>query len=192
MSQLRAGHYCSRPVALLRRFRREDGGVAAVEFSFILPILLLLVFGVYAVSSAASAHRKLTLAAHTVSSLIAEAPTITNNSVNDIFMAGGFVMAPFSTAVSLVNIHKVRADGRSCLDWSYPTSGTAQTPSSLPDGLVPAGEAGYVIESRLTYTFNPIPVPLFGALNLPISMVGTSYALPLHGDEFSYPSSGAC
>ena len=162
--------------------------MAAVEFAFIMPVLMLLVLGIYGVSSAAAAHRKLTLAARAVSSLIAEAPAVSANTVNDIFTAGSFVMAPFSTAESQVYIYKVRADGRSCLDWSYPVSGNAQAPSLPPAGLVPVGEAGYVIESRLTYTS-----PLFDVFNRPITMTGTSYSLPLHqGDEFSYPSSGAC
>ena len=182
-----------RSVALLRTFRRENCGVAAVEFALIIPFMMLLVLGIYTISSSAAAHRKLTLAAGTVTSLIAEAPTVTTKSVNDIFTAGGLVMAPFSSATSQVHIYKVKADGRSCVDWSYPASGTAQAPHSLPAGLVPAGKDGYIIASRLTYTFNPIPAPLFDVFRLPITMTGTSYALPLHeGGEFSYPSSGGC
>jgi Flp pilus assembly protein TadG len=188
-----ARYLFDRSAALLQSFRRENGGVAAVEFAFIMPVMMLLVLGIYTISSSAAAHRKLTLAAGAVTSLIAEASTVTTNGVNDIFTAGSLVMAPFSTAISHVYIYKVKADGRSCVDWSYPASGTAQTPSSPPAGLVPAGKAGYVIASRLTYTFNPIPAPLFDVFRLPITMTGTSYSLPLHeGDEFSYPSSGAC
>jgi Flp pilus assembly protein TadG len=84
-----------RPSAI-RRLLVDLAGVSAVEFAFILPVMLTLYIGTFEIAQGVSIQRKVTLTAHTVADLVSQASTVA--SMGDIFAATTTIMAPFATS----------------------------------------------------------------------------------------------
>jgi len=138
---------------------RDRRGVAAVEFAFILPLLVTMYFGVVETTYAIMANRKVTSVTSTVADLVAQTKTINTSELNDVFEAATAIMVPFDASeltivVSSVVIDK---DGNSTVDWSAAASsgGTAYRSGAdfdLPTGLkIPYTS---LIVAEVTYEYN--------------------------------------
>jgi Flp pilus assembly protein TadG len=84
------------------RFLAEIRGVAAVEFAFIAPIMLLLFVGTMELSSGISVNRKLSRLSSTISDLVTQSQTLTANDVEAIMDVSSQVMYPYTDAVRIV------------------------------------------------------------------------------------------
>jgi Flp pilus assembly protein TadG len=80
------------------RFIRDRRGNAAVEFAFIVPLMLALFFGTVEFSSAVSAQRKVVLAARTMSDLVSQSSVVDDNDLTNFYSAAKAIMYPFPTA----------------------------------------------------------------------------------------------
>ena len=67
------------------RFVRDKRGVAAVEFAFIVPLMLVLLFGMIDTSSAVAVDRKVTIAARTISDLVSQATQVKDADLENYF-----------------------------------------------------------------------------------------------------------
>jgi Flp pilus assembly protein TadG len=112
------------PLAYLRdqiaRARRDERGVAAVEFAMLLPLMLTLYIGAVEVSQMVAADRKVTLAARTVADLAAQATTINTTDMDNILKAASAVMYPFPDAKVKMVLSQVKIDGegKATIAWS--------------------------------------------------------------------------
>lgn len=111
--------------------------VAAVEFAFILPVLLLLYIGTLDVTRAVMASRKVDIVSRTISDLVSQRPTtstVSSSTISTIFAAASAIMQPYSTSaltetVSGVTI-KAKTNGTCCdavVNWSYTQSGALRS-----------------------------------------------------------------
>ncbi len=69
----------------LRSLGKNASGIAAVEFSLILPIIVLLFFGMLEAADALTVSRRVSNAANAVVDLVGQAEKITPNEVESIF-----------------------------------------------------------------------------------------------------------
>ncbi len=117
------------------RMLRDGGGVAAVEFALILPLMLLLYVGVIDVTRYVIASRKLSQLSRTVSDLVSQQPTASGSisiaGLSNIFAASSAVMAPYPTGTVTLTVSAVDIKAKSnatCCDalvrWSFTQSGT--------------------------------------------------------------------
>lgn len=139
-----------------RRFWRNRQGVSAVEFALILPVMLIMVFGTVEISNLLIADRKLVSATSTTADLFAQAKTVGNPDVADIFKAGGAVMFPFGEEGLSFVVFSVVADaaGVTKIEWSDGFNAPPKATGSvyaLPPGLVAANQSVIVVESQYTY-----------------------------------------
>jgi Flp pilus assembly protein TadG len=141
-------------VALLR----STSGIAATEFAMILPILLVLFFGVVEISNGVAAYRKVTLMAHTLSDLTSQSQEVQDSDLTNFFAASTGVMMPYSPAPIRQTITElwVNSSGQVFVQWSAGSSplvaGSAF--ASLPANLVVANS--YVIFSQVSYVYTPV------------------------------------
>ncbi len=109
-------------------FMREARGVAAVEFAFIAPIMLLLFVGTIELSAGISVNRKLSRLSSTVSDLVTQSQTLTSTDVTNIMNASAKVMYPYTSTVGIV-LTGINIDGSGTpkVAWSRAMNGTPLT-----------------------------------------------------------------
>lgn len=162
---------------------RDGSGVAAVEFAFIGPLLLLLYLGTAGLTQAISAARAVTVLARTLSDLVSQQPAnvnLTDTLAQNIFSASTAVMAPFPTTslkMTLSNVEFV-ADAASTssnmLDakvrWTVTFSGGTLRPCGTSPLLTPVANGsspspttmplglyatGFLIVADVNYSYTP-------------------------------------
>ena len=73
-------------------------GIAAVEFAMIVPIMLVLFFGMVEFSSGVAVDRKVTLVARTLSDLTSQSTTVTDTDIDQFLRCTAkAIMTPYSS-----------------------------------------------------------------------------------------------
>jgi Flp pilus assembly protein TadG len=151
-----------------RDFVRQDGGIAAVEFALILPILVVLWFGGVELTQALSVDRRLNNLASSIGDLVARSKIVTTADVDSIFDIAPGAMYPFckteaacNTAglgmrITAVNINA--AGTTATVGWSRGQGKTAYTIGQNVTSLVPATlrvPNTSLIVSEVSFTYTP-------------------------------------
>jgi Flp pilus assembly protein TadG len=154
-------------------FRLIDdcGGMAAIEFSFIVPLMLVMFFGTVEVSSGVAVDRKVTLVARTLSDLTSQSVSVADSDLQNFFSAAYGVLAPYSATPTQATISEVyvNASNIAKIQWSKKGSvsvsgGTVAVTLAnstrnqgdtvtLPAALVVPGT--YLIWSEVSYLYTP-------------------------------------
>lgn len=118
--------------------RRSDSGVAAVEFAIVLPVLLLLFFGMINITHYLSAVRRTNVAADLVADLVTRhAETITSSAVDDYFLAAELSFRPGVPADLQIDVYSFfLSNGHATQRWSR--SRRQATPCPPPEVTDPA------------------------------------------------------
>jgi Flp pilus assembly protein TadG len=162
-------------VRRLRRFHDDQGGVSAVEFAMLLPLMITLYLGSIEITQAVSADRKMTLVAGTVGDLVAQASCMKESDVNAIFDAGKAVLYPFDAGVMKAVVTSVTIDDKQTAKvvWSKPLNGaTAHAVGSNVTALIPPAlltSTGSVIWAEAYYTYTPTIGKVIAPTGIPLS-----------------------
>jgi Flp pilus assembly protein TadG len=146
----------------LADFRRDRGGIAATEFAVIVPLMLVLFFGVVEFSTGVAVDRKVTLVARTLSDLVSQNTSVTDTQFTNFFNAGTQVMsqyaqAPYSASTLHSTISELYVDPNSHtakVQWSkgFAVRSTGST-VTIPTALKVDGT--YLIFSEVSYLYTP-------------------------------------
>lgn len=186
-----------RPRRGLRAWRADAGGVAAIEFSLIVPILLLLLLGCIELVNGFENRRKVLLVARTAADLTAWGDAqnpISDDTMANISAATAAVLSPFDISKARIDLSAmgVGVTGVSslavpyvCSSWS--SGATARAVGLASDLTVPlnyqrAG-ARYVL-AEVTMPYVPILGTIFSRLINAASLSVTwreSVAWPVRG-----------
>lgn len=167
-------HYTIRLAAAVQgkcaALARDTGGIAAVEFAMLLPMMLALWLGAVELSQGIAADRKATLTTRTIADLVSQVTTVNNSDMTNSLNAASAVMAPFPTSNLKVTVSSVTIDanGKATIAWSDTLNGTARAKGStvtLPAALnVPSTS---LIWSEVQYAYKPtIGYIVSGTINL--------------------------
>lgn len=170
---------------LLRRMsslRRNQDGIAAVEFAMLAPMMIALYLGVVEITQGISIQRKVTLTARTVADLASQVTSINNSEMGNLLNATTAVLAPFSTSQLSVRLTAVSIDagGVATVTWSDALNGTQRAVNStvtVPSALNVANTQ--VIWSEVTYSYTPA---LGGAIAGTLSLFDQLYMRPRLSD----------
>jgi Flp pilus assembly protein TadG len=140
---------------LWQRLRGDRKGVAAVEFAFILPLMLTMYFVTAETTQGVTADRRAYMLKRTVGDLAARAVTIDDVERDNIFDAALAVIYPFSASSTAITITSVVIDSagvpRVC--WSEGKNVLPLTTVTIPATLrVPSTS---LIVSHTTYNYKP-------------------------------------
>ncbi|MEO7223053.1 MAG: TadE/TadG family type IV pilus assembly protein [Devosia sp.] len=185
-------------VLAVRRLRRDDEAVAAVEFALIVPFLITLYFGSIEAAALFTVDKRLSSISSTIGDLVAQwdpgegdLTTGTGGDLTDYLSASTGIMTPYSTTGLniVVSLVQVKDDGTTKVLWSKANaSGTIKTVGNAYDDLSLANapqmndvsQGGCVVAAEVTYSYLPILGQVFKtALNLK----HTNYFLPRYGSS---------
>lgn len=154
----------------LSRLGADRRGVSAVEFAFVLPMLLLIYVAGYQFSDAISAYRKVTIATRAIADLTSQYVTVTDSELDEILAATQQIMTPYSpdNATSIVSEITVDNDGNATVTWSRPRNGAGLAvgqPYALPDDIKQPNTT--LIVATMAYNYVPkIASGLIGTLTM--------------------------
>jgi Flp pilus assembly protein TadG len=187
---LRVGFQLRRAVADLFE---DSSGMAAIEFSFILPIMLVMFFGTIEFSSGVAVDRKVTLISRTLSDLTSQAPSdptrtyapVNNTYLQNVFTASMKIVDPYLATPLNSTISQIYVDSNAVakISWSKAatiSSGASQatlvaSPRNTGDNvtsLVPTAllvKKTYLILSEVSYLYVPVGIGYVMKTNLTLS-----------------------
>lgn len=142
-------------------FRRNRDGVAAVEFAFLLPIMITLFFGMLEASDALMNSRRVSSASNALVDLVAQSNLVTESGLDSAFLSVSRSISPTagsSLGMRLISVMRDPANtNRIMVVWSRDQAGNApyspnSTYSNLADPtIVPTGVALVVAEVNYDY-----------------------------------------
>jgi Flp pilus assembly protein TadG len=153
--------------ARLHVFLINSYGVAAVEFAFLAPLLMVMTFGTIEISRALMVNKRFQRATAMVGDLIARekqigaTPEEASEALAGMLVSAQHVMEPFSSTPLQIAITQLRASSTDADNtkvewaWSYHNMPIANCgdAKSMPDkNMVSKGDAALVIEAKYTYT----------------------------------------
>ncbi len=146
-----------RVVDEVRRFAAARRGVAAVEFAFIAPIMILLFVGTIELSAGISTNRKLSRVSSAVGDLITQSQALTCNDVENIMDISSKIMYPYKDPIVIVvsTINIASGQAKVVKSLSRPT-GHELAPGTLYN--VPAKikkDGTSLVAANITTTYTP-------------------------------------
>jgi Flp pilus assembly protein TadG len=143
---------------LFRRLVKDASAVAAVEFAFILPVMLTLYLGGVQLSDALTVSRKVSHVASALGDLVTQSSTITNADMKNILDAAASIMAPYSDATLKMKVSGITIDanGKATVTWSdarHDTPLTKNAPVTLPDGVNQKNT--FIVTAEIHYPYTP-------------------------------------
>lgn len=172
---------------MLRSFRKHEGGLAALEFALVAPIMILLYMGMAELTMAMMAERQAAHSASVVGDLVAQSISMDATQMNDIFNVGNAIMKPFPASSLSFRVTSVKADvnGIPKVVWSQGHGLGAMTAGatvgSFPANLLAAGDS--VIEADVAYTYTS---PIMQVLPTPITYSNSFYLKPRRVSEVPF------
>jgi Flp pilus assembly protein TadG len=139
----------------------HTGGVAAIEFALVVPLVIIVYAGGYEIVQAATVNRKLTDTTVQLANVTTQYTSVAATpDLNNIFAASSQIMAPYPTSSLTIVVSEVWTDTSShgFVKWSqgYPT-GTAclakDSPVTLPAGF--ASPSSFYVLVQTTYSYAP-------------------------------------
>lgn len=139
-------------------FARECRGLAALEFAFLLPVMLTLYLGSVEITTGVAIQRKVTLTARAVADLASQYTSINSANMSNILTASSDIIAPYAAAKLGVVVSElsVNAQGVASVVWSATLNGTARSAGqvvTIPVSLTVPNT--YLILGESSYSYNP-------------------------------------
>jgi Flp pilus assembly protein TadG len=175
------------------RFLASRGGIAAVEFALVLPVLVLLFLASVDAARAIAIYMKVRAATYTLDALTNQYQTIQSTDITSIVGATSLVMAPYSTAPAGITVSQISVNSatNATVSWSYSQNGTALVKGNTV--TVPSGFSTctsypcYLIYGQVSYSYTP----LFGYFTpSAINMSDSLYVTPRNSACVLYPPGG--
>lgn len=171
------------------RLGMDERGATAVEFAFIMPIMLTLYLSSMEVSQGFDIHKRVGRAASMVADIITQQSSITRAELKEISDIGQSTLLPYGRTdpeIEMVGIQiTMDSPPRSIVGWSLKAQGNATSVPyakgssiDVPDRLKIAGT--YVVRSRVDLDYKPLTTWTFrnsgGSTSIP--MKKTLYLRP--------------
>jgi Flp pilus assembly protein TadG len=132
-------------------------GIAATEFAVIVPVMLVMFFGMVEFSSGVAVDRKVTLMARTLSDLTSQSISVDGTALNNFFAASTGIMTPYSPTPTKSTITELWVDPstlKARVQWSQGTAPRATSSTvTIPTALAVGGT--YLIFSEVSYLYKP-------------------------------------
>jgi Flp pilus assembly protein TadG len=138
----------------------QAGGVAAIEFALVIPLVIIVYAGGFEIVQAATVNRKLTDTTVQLANVTTQYTSVASADLNNIFAASSQIMAPYPTSSLTIVVSEIQTDASShgTVAWSqgYPTGTPCLAKNSavtLPAGF--ASPSSFYVLVQTTYSYAP-------------------------------------
>ncbi len=162
----------------LSQMWKANGGIAAVEFAFLAPVMVLLFFGTVEVTAALDCKSRVNTIASTAADLVAQEMSVSTTDMNNVFAALNTIVYPYPTGPAQIVISSLTysTSTTGTVAWSNAQNATARSVGStvtVPTGVIASG--GSVILGEITYAYSS---PTTQFLTGTVTMTSSFYARP--------------
>jgi Flp pilus assembly protein TadG len=193
---MRFGRLSGLSSSFLRRragaFSADCRGVAATEFAFIVPLMLVMFFGTVEFCSAIAVDRKVTLMARTLSDLTSQSTSVGDSDMSNFFAASTGIMYPYSTTPVNATITELYVDpttNKATVKWSKGSVPRSPgTTAGVPAELLVSGT--YLIFSEVNYQYVPTVGYVMGKTG--INLGDVAYTRPRQSTCVFYSPATTC
>jgi Flp pilus assembly protein TadG len=161
-----------------RAFVNDCGGLAAIEFAFIVPLMLVLFFGTNEFAQGIAVDRKVTIMARTLADLTSQNTSVTTTQLNNFFAASTAVMTPYPPGPIRATLSELYVDPgtlQARVQWSVGAAPRGVSSNvTIPTQLQIGGT--YLILAEVSYQY----VPTVGYVMAPsgINLSDAAYTRP--------------
>jgi Flp pilus assembly protein TadG len=178
----------------------DCSGIAATEFAFVAPVMLLMFFGTLEFSSAIAVDRKVTLVARTLADLTSQSISVSDTDLGNFTTTAKAIMTPYTkTPLASTPLNSwitelwIDSSGNARVQWSQPPGKHApKDVIAIPSKLIAKDTSGNVIAGQyLIFTeANYIYVPAVGywIAKAGITLADTAYTRPRQNPCVIYPT----
>lgn len=168
-------------MSFLKRLWKSDHGLAAIEFAFILPVMVIMFLGVVETSNYITVARRVASLSSTAADLVAQEASISNAEMTDVFGAIDAICDPVDPAQAKIIISSVVADANGTtyrIAWSDARHTAPRTVNSVvgnsvfPAGLIAAFQGAIMVEVQYGYD------PMFASFLPRTDLTDTFYLKP--------------
>ena len=191
----------SRGTGLLAHLAADTRGIAAVEFAMIMPLMMVMFFGMIDVSMGVGADRKVTMIAQSMADLASRYTSVNDTDVANFMKIGDAMLTPYAADALTVTISQVYLDpganGLGKVQWSKGDAPRdAGSSITVPAGLIGKDASSNVLANQflllaeVTFAFKPIigyVVPKAG-----MTLSQSSYTRPRQSACVYYSPATAC
>ncbi|NVN87625.1 MAG: pilus assembly protein [Rhodopseudomonas sp.] len=181
----------------------DRSGLAATEFAFIVPLMLVMFFGTVELSSGIAVDRKVTLVARTLSDLTSQSTSVMDNDLKNFFTASYGILSPYSATPTQATISEVYINSSNVakIQWSKAatvsqggstvtatlttSSHSAGDTVTIPSSLAVAGT--YLIWSEVSYLYTPAVGYVMGSAG--VTLTDRSFTRPRQTTNVPYCTS---
>lgn len=146
-----------------RSFVKDNSGASAIEFAFVLPLLLVMYLGTMELGQGIEANKKVSRSAAMIGDLVTQSQTLTRQEIDGILVVGDSIMQPYYRSRPTITITAIRIDASSVarVAWSRKivagntSGGTAVgTTVTVPSQLRTANT--FVVKVETTLQYKPV------------------------------------
>lgn len=173
---------------MVQAWARDTRAVVAIEFSILMPVMIVILFGSFEATRLVRASFRVTGAAQTIADLVAQQDSVSTSEMANFCVGGKLVLTPFSTTSLTASVASVTYSSTSsgrAVDWQDTTCGNGSTIGnavSLGTAYTPNVKDS-VIVARVTYSYTPL---LNTFLTSAFTMTRVAYARPRNGTTVSH------
>ncbi|MBY0564186.1 MAG: pilus assembly protein [Hyphomonadaceae bacterium] len=153
-----------------RRFARARGGLAALEFAILLPMMVFLLFGAVELIDVLGANRRVENTASSLADVVSRDTEVTDDEVDGLWAALGLLMTPDNPATLNIRITSVSVENATTarVVWSEGRNMAPRPANStvtLPNGIMRPGTSIIMAEAEYLYTW-PLGLVMSGTMTL--------------------------
>ncbi|ESQ84651.1 hypothetical protein AEAC466_06260 [Asticcacaulis sp. AC466] len=162
MISLRRLNHITTLKAFGRKFARDNGGVSAIEFALVAPILVAAYLGLAELTLGMMASRRASHLAATIGDLAAQSETLTTDNISDLWQIGKSMLPDAASGTSLkMRLTSVTMDAtnHAIVNWSvssqesaYPHNKKGAQITAITTTQIAAGESLVMTEIQYDYT----------------------------------------